>query len=171
ARRRNRPTHHGPVAHDAPPHASPSEADAPSPPSGFRLVREVLVQSAKDLGRDNGQYWAASIAYYGLVSAFPFLLAAVSIASFFVDEGWATRQATDLLGEFIPEGESFVEGVLDDVVRARGTAGFASVLLLLWSGSRVFGSLTAALNIAFDVDDLYGFWKRRLIELVMTLSI
>lgn len=158
------------VAYDTSAQNPPNGTRAPSP-GRLHLAWAVLVQSAKDLNRDNGQYWAASIAFYGLISAFPFLLAAVTIASLFVDAGWAAQQATGLLGEFVPEGEAFIERVVDDVVAARGTAGFFSLLLLLWSGSRVFGSLTAALNVAFDVDDLYGFGKRLLIELVMALSV
>jgi membrane protein len=46
-----------------------------------------------------------------------------------------------------------------------------SIGTLLWTGTRVFGAVTAALNIAFDVDETYGFIKRTLIELSMLATI
>ncbi|HEX6385278.1 MAG TPA: hypothetical protein VF177_11460 [Anaerolineae bacterium] len=47
----------------------------------WQRLGEVLVQSARDLFRDDGPQWAAAIAYYALLSSFPLALAIVAIAT------------------------------------------------------------------------------------------
>ena len=56
-------------------------------------------------------------------------------------------------------------------MKTRGEAGILSILVLLWSGSRVFGVITKALNIAYHVSEPYSFLRRTLIEMLMTLTI
>ncbi len=137
----------------------------------LRRIWEVLVQSVKDLVTDSGPQWAAAVAYYSLLSAFPLLLAAVSLAAYFVDPNRAVDQATRLLGEFLPEGEEQIATIVKEAVEASGQVSLLSLAALLWTGSRVFGVLTRALNVAFDVDEQYGFFKRLLVEAVMMLTI
>jgi membrane protein len=145
----------------------------PSIPSNewLRQTRDILVQTCKDLITDNAPQWAAAISYYSLLSLFPLLLAAVSGAAYFVDSHWAVQKATDLLDEFVPQGGDLVREIVFGVIEARGPAGFLSFVVLLWTGSRVFGVLIRALNIIYDVDQPPGFWNRLLLELGMTLSV
>ena len=131
----------------------------------------MLVQSAKDFVNDNGPQWAAAIAYYSLLSIFPLLLAAVAIAAYFVDPQWAIRQGARLIGNFLPGSTQLIRQVIQDTIQARGGVGVFSILVLIWSGSRVFGVITKALNIAYDVNEPYGFLKRTLVELLMTFTI
>ncbi len=131
----------------------------------------MLVQSIKDLVTDSGPQRAAAIAYYSLLSTFPLLLAAVSLAAYFVDPNQAVDQVTRLLGEFLPEGEAQIATTVKEAVEASGQVSLLSLAALLWTGSRVFGVLTRALNVAFDVDEHYGFFRRLLIEAVMMLTI
>lgn len=138
---------------------------------GWARLGKLIIQSAKDFANDNCPQWAAAIAYYGLLSLFPLLLAATAIAANFVDPQWAIRQGSSLMKGFLPGSADYIRQIVEGVVQTRGRIGFFSLLLLIWSGSRVFGVMTKALNIAYDVDDLYGFFKRTLIELLMTFTI
>jgi membrane protein len=131
----------------------------------------VLSQSVKDFMTDNGPQWAATLAYYTLLSVFPLLLAAAAIAAFIVDPKWAVNQVTHLLGNFLPTGQGQINSVVKDAIDARANAGLVSVILLAWTGSRVFGTLTQALNIAYDVDESYSFLKRTVIQFAMALTI
>ena len=135
-----------------------------------RIIK-LLIQSVKDFVNDNSPQWAAAIAYYSMLSIFPLLLAATAIAAYFVDPQWAIQQGTQLLGRFLPGSVNFVRQVIENIVQTRGQVGIVSILLLIWSGSRVFGVITKALNIAYDVSEPYGFLKRTLIELMMTLTL
>lgn len=139
-------------------------------PDGLRRFVEMLVQTVKDLFTDNVPQWAAAVAFYGLLSLFPFTLAAVSLAAYFVDIDWAVGRLTSALGSYLPSGESVIRNTLQQVIELRGTIGLLSVLALLWTGSRVFGVLTMALNIAYDADESFGFFKRLMMEGFMLLT-
>jgi membrane protein len=132
---------------------------------------KILVQSAKHFVIDNGPQWAAAIAYYSLLSMFPLLLAAVAIAAYFVDTAWAIEQGAGLIRGLVPSGTQFIREVVQEIIQTRGELGMLSILILLWSGSRVFGVITKALNIAYHVSEPYSFLRRTLIEVGMTLTI
>ncbi len=67
--------------------------------------REVVVQSARDLWSSSAAEWSAAIAFYAVLSLFPLLILGMVLASYVADGNWATREATRLLGEFIPRGQ------------------------------------------------------------------
>ena len=139
--------------------------------SRLSQVGVILTHSIKHFVKDNGPQWAAAIAYYSLLSIFPLLLAAIAIAAYFVDPEWAIEQGTEILKDFLPSGTQFLREIVQDILQARGEVGVVSTLVLLWSGSRVFGVITKALNIAYHVSEPYTFLRRTLIELLMTLTI
>lgn len=136
-----------------------------------RRFGRMVVTATKDLVHDSGPQWAAAIAYYSLLSAFPLLLVITSIAAFFVDPRWAVDQATRLLGNFLPQGENRIEQIIQSAIDARRNVGILSFATLLWTGTRVFSSITKALNIAYDTNESYGFFRRLLVEVVMLLTL
>lgn len=137
----------------------------------LRRIGAVLVQSARDLVRDGGTSWAAAIAYYSLLSTFPLLLAIAAIAAYFVQPEWAVEQATQLLSTFLPRGSMRIEEIVQGAIDARQGASIVSIAALLWSGSRVFGVVTRALNLAYGADERYGIVRRVAIELAMTVTV
>lgn len=138
-----------------------------------RLPKPIryLIWAMRDFSKDNGPQWAAALAYYALLSIFPLTLAALSIASYFVDVGWVADQATTLAQQFVPTGQNELRGIIYGIYEARGAATVVSIALLLWSGSQVFGVATQALNIAFDADETYGFLRRILVQFAMAGTI
>lgn len=137
----------------------------------LQKIGSILGQSLKHYVKDNGPQWAAAIAYYSLLSIFPLLLAAIAIAAYFVDRQWAIEQGSQLIHGLVPSGTQFLREVVEEIMQARGEVGILSILVLLWSGSRVFGVITKALNIAYHVSEPYSFLRRTLIEMLMTLTI
>ena len=138
---------------------------------GLEQAVKVLVQTFKHFTKDNGPQWAAAIAYYSLLSIFPLLLAAVAIAAYFVDRQWALEQGSLLIRGLVPSGTQFIREIIESIIETRGQVGILSILVLIWSGSRVFGVITKALNIAYHVSEPYGFLRRTLVELLMTFTI
>lgn len=136
-----------------------------------KRLGEVIIDSIRAIFIDNVPQWAAAISYYTLLSAFPLLLVGATIASFFVDPEQATQRLTDLLGDFVPEGENQISDVVQSAINARGQIGLLSFAGLLWTGTRVFGTMVKALNIAYDVDDPYNFFQRLLIEVIMLFTV
>jgi len=140
-------------------------------PRRLQLPAELLWLSGVDFLHDRGFQWAAAMAYYGLLSTLPLLLAGVSLAAYFVDPYLAASDLTHFLGQFIPQGERQIRELVFSVIREREGVGLYSTLFLLWSGSRVFSVITSMLNIAFDADEDYSLLKSTLIELAMMFSL
>lgn len=142
-----------------------------------RLTREDLVLFARLMvvgGRaflhNNGPSWAAAIAYYSLLSIFPLLLAAGSVASYFIDPQWAVLQVTALLGDFLPKGRLAIESIVKETLDVGGL-GLLFFLPMVWTGTLVFGALTKALNIAFEGTNDRDYLRQMKVRLVMLLSL
>ena len=135
------------------------------------LLWRILQLAARGFFKDDGPTWAAAIAYYSLLSLFPLLLAAGSIASYFVDPNWAVLQATALLGDFLPKGRLAIEGIVKTSIQAGRGAGLLFILPLIWTGTLVFGTITKALNVVFEVERRHSFLKRMLVRFVMLLTL
>jgi len=137
-----------------------------------RLLGNAFIQALKDSFADNVTQWAAAIAYYSFLSLFPLLLAAVSLSAYFVSPDWAIGKAIVLLREFVPEGDDAVQRIIRDAVHdAHPYAGIASLLLLLVLGSRAFGALSRALNIAYEGEQTDSLARRIIIEIVMMTAV
>jgi membrane protein len=137
----------------------------------WRRIGEAIYQTARDFFTDSGPLWAAAIAFYSLLSAFPLMLGAIIIGSYFMETAAAVDWATRLLATFLPMGEEEMIEVVEEALEARGTVGLISLTVLFWSGSRVFSAVTIALNIAYDVDEHYGFLKRTMVEFTLLLTL
>lgn len=142
-----------------------------SPLQRAKRLGEVIIESIKAVFIDNIPQWSAAISYYTILAAFPLLLVGATVASFFIDPNNAAREISQIIGDFVPEGEQQILDVIQNAIDARSQIGLVSFIGLLWTGSRVFGTMVKALNIAYDVDDPYGFVQRLVIEVIMLLTV
>lgn len=141
------------------------------PEKGMQGLIKAHVKAALNFVEDDGTLWAAAVAYYSMLSAIPLLLALTSIATFFIDQEWAIRQATTLIGGYVPQGSIGIREIVQQSIEQRESVGLISTVAFFWSGSRVFGALTRALNNAFNVEDSYSFLQRTVLELTMAITI
>ena len=116
---------------------------------------------------------AASLAYYGLFSIFPLILAVVSIGSMVLEREMVKQQLLEALTDIIPTSTEAVNAQISRVLDLRGPITIVAVFTLLWSGSNVFEKLIINVNRAFPRGHRPGFLKRRgmalLIIIVMIL--
>jgi membrane protein len=140
------------------------------PPRPRRVV-ELVLRAVDDFFEDELFVWAAAVAFYGVLSMFPLLLASMALAMQLSDPDWAIAQLNELLAEVLPMSAEFVEDTVYGAYEARGSVGLISVAALLWTGSRVFNALTRALNIAYDVPERWTFLHRLGIQLLMTVTL
>ena len=110
---------------------------------------------------------AASIAYYALLSLFPFsMLALAVLGSVTADE--ADRNA--VLGfvlRYFPRQFEFITAQLDAFRSSSLTFGVAGSLALVWGSLGVFGAISTAVNHAWGVEKARSFWKHRLFSFLM----
>ena len=113
---------------------------------------------------------AAAIAYYALLSFFPFLLLVISLlGSMTADE--ADRLAVlGFVFRYFPTQVDFVSTQLDAFRQTRYQIGIAGALALIWASLGVFGAVTSAVNEAWGVEKQRSFWRHRMVSFLMLVA-
>ena len=133
----------------------------------LRLPGGVLIEAFWRFQAHSGTYLAASIAYYALLSVFPFLLGAIALLSLALDAEQVRSAITDRTSYYLPGSAELITSVLDEASRARGQAGLLSVIFLLWSATGVVGAAGWAINRALGAPPARPFLRQKLVELGM----
>lgn len=138
----------------------------------FNRVKEVVVGAVVDARDDNLLHWAAAIAYYAALSFAPLLLVIMIAASFFTDVNWAANRLSSVLGNFLPdESQGRLRDFVSNAVQSRNRIGFFSTIAFLYTGTRVFASLTRALHVIYDQESERHFLREIGVQLIMLLTI
>jgi membrane protein len=123
--------------------------------------------------KDEMSQRAAALTYYALMSLFPTLLVAAAVLGVFGQEALVTETASYLKDAGAPqETVDAVTKALESAQSQRGTAVGALVIGLataMWGAAGAFGSVGAALNQVFRVEEGRGFVKHKLHNLGWTL--
>jgi membrane protein len=131
----------------------------------------ILVR-ASDKGLENqGKDSAASIAYYTLLSLFPMILGLVSIGGFFLKSEVIQLRVNNLIVEMLPVSADFVTRNIESLVRIRGAAGITSVIVLMWSASKMVGAMSRAINRALGMRRNYAIYLSSLRYFALTLIV
>ena len=134
---------------------------------------EALKRTVREFRDDNLTDWAAALTYYALLSLFPALIALVSIVGLLGDPDEVTATITDIVTSIGPSSaaETF-SGPIESITSNRGAAGVLLVLGLataLWTASGYVGAFMRASNVIYEVEEGRPFWKRRPLQLLVTL--
>jgi membrane protein len=152
-------------------------------PTRFNSFRRLLARIRGDLrltalavGRGlTGFYnsddltFASSIAYYALLSLFPFFLLAFGIIASVTSSDTDRQAVLNFVLRYFPQKFDFVEGQLAAMQQAGVRLGVAGSLLMTWAAMGVFGAITSAVNHAWGVEKQPSFFKHKLISFVMLL--
>jgi membrane protein len=117
---------------------------------------------------DNLTY-AASIAYYALLSLFPiFLLGFALLGRATADE--AHRNAVfDFVLQYFPAQFDFISGQIE-AFRIHGLSlSVGGTIALVWGSLGVFGAISTAVNYAWGVEKQRSFWRHKLFSFIMLL--
>jgi len=141
-----------------------------------RRVREIARLTGLSFWRgflgfynsDNLTY-AASIAYYALVSLFPiFLLGFALLGRATADE--ANRTAVfDFVLRYFPAQFDFITAQIEAFRTSRLSLGVAGTAALVWGALGVFGAISTSVNYAWGVERQRSFWRHKLFSFVMLL--
>ena len=113
---------------------------------------------------------AAAIAYYALLSLFPFLLLVISmLGSITADEADRLTVLTFVF-RYFPTQFDFVNTQLDAFRQTRVQLGVAGGLALIWASLGVFGAVTSAVNDAWGVEKQRSFLKHRMVSFLMLVA-
>jgi membrane protein len=123
-----------------------------------------------ELVNSNDLTHAASIAYYALLSFFPFLLLVFSLLGSITDNQEDRIAVLTFVFRYFPTQLDFVGQQLEAMNRTSVQLGVAGALALLWASLGVFGAITSAVNEAWGVERQRSFWKHRMVSFLMLVA-
>jgi membrane protein len=117
---------------------------------------------------DNLTY-AASIAYYALLSLFPFFLLAFALLGRSTADVNSRNTVLEFVLRYFPSQFDFITTQLDSFRVDTVRVGVAGTIALVWGALGVFGAISTAVNYAWGVEKQRSFWKHKLFSFVMLL--
>jgi membrane protein len=144
----------------------------------------TVARRARDIGRLTGlSFWrgfegfyssddltyAASIAYYALLSLFPFFLLAFAVLGRSTADVDNRNEVLAFVLRYFPSQFDFITTQLDAFRGESVTIGVAGTIALVWGALGVFGAISTAVNYAWGVEKQRSFWKHKLVSFVMLL--
>jgi membrane protein len=115
---------------------------------------------------DNLTY-AASIAYYALLSMFPSFMLAFALLGRVTADTEKRAAVFSFVLAYFPKQFEFISRQLD-AFRTNGFGfGVAGTIALLWGSVGVFGAISTAVNYAWGVEKQRSFWKHKLFSFLM----
>jgi membrane protein len=142
----------------------------------------AIARSASDIARLTGlSFWrgflgfynsddltyAASIAYYGLLSLFPVLLLGFALLGAATADMDSRNAVLSFVLQYFPAQFDFITRQLDEFRTHSVSLGVAGTLAVIWGGVGVFGAISTAVNYAWGVDKQRSFWKHKLYSFLM----
>lgn len=115
---------------------------------------------------DNLTY-AASIAYYSLLSLFPFFLLAFALLGHVTADAADRNAVLQFVLQYFPSQFDFITRQLDAFRSSGLSLGVAGTIGLVWGALGVFGAVSTAVNYAWGVEKTRSFWKHRLFSFLM----
>jgi membrane protein len=117
---------------------------------------------------DNLTY-AASIAYYALLSLFPLLLLALTLLGRVTADAHDRNTVLEFVLRYFPTQFTFITTQLDAFTSGALTLGVGGTIVLVWGALGVFGAVSTAVNYAWRVKQQRSFLKHKLISFAMLL--
>jgi len=113
--------------------------------------------------------YAASIAYYSVLSLFPLLMLAFVLLGRVTADVDARNAVLTFVLEYFPAQFAFIATQLEAFRDTAVTVGVAGTVALVWGALGVFGAISTAVNYAWGVEQRPSFLKQKLLSFLMLL--
>src|SRR6516225_3870123 len=134
-------------------------------------LRSVMLDVFRGFVRHDALTQSAALAFFFLMSMFPFLIFVASALAL-LPIGHLVERTTELLSNFLPEQlMPLAVSVLSSTMRiSKGLLciGFLGAVVFASNG---FAAMIAALDKTYEVKETRSFWRLRLLAIAMTLVI
>src|SRR3989442_14423477 len=125
--------------------------------SEFRFSGLAAWRALVELVNSNDLTHAAAIAYYALLSFFPFLLLVISLLGSVTAAESDRAAVLSFVFRYFPTQLDFISQQLDAFRQMRLQVGVTGALALIWASLGVFGAITSAVNEAWGVEKQRSF--------------
>ena len=135
----------------------------------MRLTGLSFWRGAEGFYNSDNLTYAASIAYYALLSLFPFFLLAFALLGRSTADVSNRNEVLTFVLRYFPAQFDFITTQLD-AFRGDGVGlGVAGTIAMIWGALGVFGAISTAVNYAWGVEKQHSFWKHKLVSFSMLL--
>lgn len=114
--------------------------------------------------------FASSIAYYALLSLFPFFLLVFAILGSVTADEQQRGQVLDFVLRYFPRQFGFVTDQLDALKQSTLRLGIAGSVLMIWAAMGFFSAISSAVNYAWGVEKQPSYLKHKLIAFLMMMA-
>jgi membrane protein len=135
-----------------------------------RLIGLASWRGVWELYNSDGLTHAASIAYYALLSLFPFVLLALSMASRLTADPESRDAVIAFAFQYFPRQFGFITGQIDAFRTSTVQLGFGGFLALTWAALGVFSAVSSAVNHAWNVEKRRSYLMHQIVSFLMLLS-
>lgn len=139
-------------------------------PGDLRLVGLAAWRGLVELYNSEGLTHAAAIAYYALLSLFPFLLLLLSVFGALTADLESRDAVLRWVFQYFPRQFDFITRQLDAFRDQRVSLGIGGLVVLTWAALGVFGAVSSAIDYAWGVERRRSFLMHRLLSFLMMLS-
>jgi membrane protein len=137
---------------------------------GVRIALRATYRGVIEFYHSNNLTFASSIAYYSLLSIFPFLLLVFSVLSRLAVTRAGDEQAViNLVARGLPSNFDFLSSQVTNLQKAPIELSIAGTIITVWASMGVFGAVTSAVNHAWGVEKQYNFFMHKLVAFVMLM--
>ena len=133
-------------------------------------VVQLIARTAEESGNHDAGQRAAGVAYYAIISIFPLLLGLIAVFGFFLPSLNLQDQLLKFVGNNIPGATDILKDNIANVIKLRGVMSILSIVILFWSASALFSSISLAINRAWNVIRHRNFFIRKASELGMVFG-
>ncbi len=120
----------------------------------------ILASAAWEALKPDTAIKAAAIAYFSILSLFPLSLMSISIASFYLGPLMDQHLIVQKLEFIAPALGQLLGENITEIIQARGPITIVAILVLIWSASTIFNTLTSTLNGIWSHQRNRPVWKR-----------
>ena len=133
-------------------------------------IVQLIARTVEESGNHDAGQRAAGVAYYAIISIFPLLLGLIAVFGFFLPSLNLQDALLKFVGNNIPGATSILKDNIANVIRLRGVMSILSIVILFWSASALFSSISLAINRAWNISISRHFFIRKASELGMVFG-
>jgi membrane protein len=134
-------------------------------------LRALWLETLRGFSQHNSLTQSAALAFFFLMSMFPFLIFLASALALLPIQHLVDR-TTDLVSNFVPDQSMpFVTSLINATMRtSKGllSAGFIGAIIFASNG---FAAMISALDTTYEVKETRSFWQVRLLAIWMTFVV
>ncbi len=134
-----------------------------------RLTGASLWRAALGFYNSDNLTYAASIAYYALLSLFPFAIVSFAVLGAVTADAGVRQDVLGFVLRYFPSQFQFITQQLDAFGAHTVGSGIAGTIALVWGALGFFGALSTAVNYAWRVEKSRSYWRHKWFSFLMML--